>query len=325
MAPSESKERKVRISFTNWVAGGSLLSVPKGPRDERRRAPKVTVTQPTDNIKQPMAEKDKKDDAKLDDHVSQNQSKLLGEQKLDNNSAIDTTSISGKSWTEEQDSKLREMKKANKSWKEITIALGASKKEVVARHNELTQMDDGAAEANQSNDAIGKDDKPEDGGFGDMAAIFDDAVDVGENTTPEQGVASAEGGSKPQKSDKQKGKEKALSRRPQEGDQKSEECDCPDCIQERQAGRTQQGINYGKVGQIYPESSASGGQTEESVHRSLQPDNIWTEEDCRILEELEKRHRENKWLEVQAGFFNWTGRMVAAEIIEKKFKGDRVA
>ncbi|KAH8682930.1 hypothetical protein BGZ60DRAFT_551845 [Tricladium varicosporioides] len=54
----------------------------------------------------------------------------------------------------------------------------------------------------------------------------------------------------------------------------------------------------------------------------LRPDNIWSREDCEILEELEKRYRENKWLEIQAAFFNWTGRMVEGEIIERKFRGD---
>lgn len=49
---------------------------------------------------------------------------------------------------------------------------------------------------------------------------------------------------------------------------------------------------------------------------------IWTEEDCTVLEELMKRYKEHKWLNMQAQFFNWTGRMISAEMIEKKFKDD---
>lgn len=54
----------------------------------------------------------------------------------------------------------------------------------------------------------------------------------------------------------------------------------------------------------------------------LRPDNIWSRDDCEILEELDKRYRENKWLQIQAAFFNWTWRMVEGEIIERKFRGD---
>lgn len=212
------------------------------------------------------------------------------------------------------------MKKANKSWKEITAALGASKKVVVTRHNELKRMENQAAEVNQANlNATGEGDNAGDGGFSDMAGLFDDAVGVGDTLTPQQEIGSTEGGSK--QKDRQKSKAKSPSRQPQ-GDQRSEECDCPDCIQEEQVRRVQQITNNSRVGSTNPESSGSGGSREQSMHKSLQPDNIWTEEDCRIMEELEKRHRENKWLEIQAGFFNWTGRMVVAEIIEKKFKRD---
>jgi len=37
---------------------------------------------------------------------------------------------------------------------------------------------------------------------------------------------------------------------------------------------------------------------------------------------LEARYMEEKWLQMQAGFFNWTGRMVDAEIIKAKFAED---
>jgi hypothetical protein len=53
----------------------------------------------------------------------------------------------------------------------------------------------------------------------------------------------------------------------------------------------------------------------------LQPDTIWTREDCEMLELLEARYRDQKWLHVQAGFYNLTGRMVGAEVIRRKFGG----
>jgi len=50
----------------------------------------------------------------------------------------------------------------------------------------------------------------------------------------------------------------------------------------------------------------------------LKADDNWSREDCEILEMLEARYREQKWLSMQASFYNLTGRMVRADIIERK-------
>jgi len=57
----------------------------------------------------------------------------------------------------------------------------------------------------------------------------------------------------------------------------------------------------------------------------LNPDVHWSEADCDLLMFLESRYVDEKWLQMQAGFFNWTGRMVAAEIIKAKFEKDGLA
>ncbi|KAN0103227.1 hypothetical protein V8E51_011540 [Hyaloscypha variabilis] len=57
----------------------------------------------------------------------------------------------------------------------------------------------------------------------------------------------------------------------------------------------------------------------------LIPDRVWTQDDCEILEWLAHQYENNKWLHLQADFYNWTGRMVIAEIIEQKFKDDGAA
>ncbi|TGO54474.1 hypothetical protein BOTNAR_0266g00080 [Botryotinia narcissicola] len=57
----------------------------------------------------------------------------------------------------------------------------------------------------------------------------------------------------------------------------------------------------------------------------LRPDKIWSAEDCETLEYLMEKHRSTQWLQLQAGFFNYTGRMVKAEFIERKFIKDGLA
>ncbi len=56
----------------------------------------------------------------------------------------------------------------------------------------------------------------------------------------------------------------------------------------------------------------------------LKPDGSWSREDCEILEMLEARYREQKWLSMQASFYNLTGRMIRADIIERKLSEARL-
>lgn len=52
----------------------------------------------------------------------------------------------------------------------------------------------------------------------------------------------------------------------------------------------------------------------------LVPDAIWTIGDLEVLANVEERYRELKWMHVQAGFYNMTGRMVGSEVIKAKFE-----
>jgi hypothetical protein len=66
---------------------------------------------------------------------------------------------------------------------------------------------------------------------------------------------------------------------------------------------------------------ADGGQKRDGGAGNggrLKADDSWSREDCEILEMLEARYREQKWLSMQASFYNLTGRMVRADIIERK-------
>jgi hypothetical protein len=57
--------------------------------------------------------------------------------------------------------------------------------------------------------------------------------------------------------------------------------------------------------------------------RRLKADDNWTREDCEILEMLEQRYREEKWMSIQSSFYNWTGRMIIADVIEQKMREDK--
>lgn len=59
---------------------------------------------------------------------------------------------------------------------------------------------------------------------------------------------------------------------------------------------------------------------DDAAHKSLHPDGVWTVADLEVLAEVEQQYRRLKWMHVQAGFYNMTGRMVGAEVIKAKFE-----
>ncbi|OWO99792.1 hypothetical protein B2J93_6847 [Marssonina coronariae] len=56
----------------------------------------------------------------------------------------------------------------------------------------------------------------------------------------------------------------------------------------------------------------------------LRPSSAWTADDCAKLEHLDRMHQ-YRWAHIQKGFYDWTGRMISAELIERKFKDDGAA
>ena len=227
----------------------------------------------------------------------------------------------GSGWTEEQNSKIKQMKGENKSWKDIALEVGASKKDVQNRYKELTK--------NSSSDAKEKKDQGKDengwesgGGSGwgdegrndggnmpDFGALFvDDVEEAGAREQPGGGNQGQEqnknnGGTGGGSGKKQKNQTSKQNNNNIHGG----------------GGQKSQGGSFSDVGNPFDDPP------EETPKGKLRPDGAWTEDDCEILEYLRNKYEENKWLHMQAGFYNWTGRMVIAQLIEQKFKDDGAA
>jgi hypothetical protein len=69
-------------------------------------------------------------------------------------------------------------------------------------------------------------------------------------------------------------------------------------------------------------SNNFGGYYDTSSHEHLKPNAAWSQADCEVLEMLEARYTQHKWYHMQAEFYNWTGRMISAEVIQAKFDED---
>lgn len=203
-------------------------------------------------------------------------------------------------WTSEQDEKIKSMKSENKSWKEIALEVGVSKKDVQTRFQELEKFGGSSNEENNnggSGGGSGGDSGGMDIGGIDFGGLFtDDAWNVnsggsGWNDREKEGGGGKEGqkndgGADEKEKDQSKNKELSKQR------------NADDCL---------------KFGENNNEQRGQG---------KLKADDIWSKHDLEVLEMLESKYRDHKWLHMQADFYNWTGRMVAAELIEQKFRDD---
>jgi hypothetical protein len=214
-------------------------------------------------------------------------------------------------WTEAQDNKIKEMKAANKSWKDIASEVGASKNDVTKRFKELQKAgedksdDGGAAQGGdttvEENNANGSDwdnawgnGNGVDGGGMSFGDLFMDAPSK-EPEKQNKNNNNNSDGNKKQKGNKGNKDDNGGGSQHQAGDE----------------------------GWSYKSNQRSQQQNQDPCR--LQVNDVWSKDDCEVLEILESQYREHKWLHIQAGFFNWTGRMITAELIECKFREDGVA
>ncbi|KFY29794.1 hypothetical protein V493_02241 [Pseudogymnoascus sp. VKM F-4281 (FW-2241)] len=276
-----------KISFTNWILGGSLVTVPTRERvtggrlpngdADKGLKPKYSFINEKRYYQNRRVSRDKATDTeKKVEKGDQNKEPEVDTAKM----AVPKDEIAKKEeqdkqaqqasgWTKAQDEKILAMKKAGNSWKMIAQEVGASKKDATNRFKELSK----AGEQNAEND----DPLP----FGDMPGMF----------TEDQPTEHP----KPQAKLQKKGKgEKGRGK----GDN---------------GGKGEKG----EKDKVLVDTAALEAEHGKKV---LVPDAIWTIGDLEVLANVEERYRELKWMHVQAGFYNMTGRMVGSEVIKAKFE-----
>ncbi|TAQ88280.1 hypothetical protein B7494_g3383 [Chlorociboria aeruginascens] len=327
------KDTRVGLSFSNWILGGSLISVTSSEGSNmsvraQRKPKKATVEDIPDEddhkVSNPNGEeKEKEKENDKGDHGKEKEKKDANPEPS-KKATSPNPSPKGKAaqaeekkstgrkpekgWTAAQDAKIREMKGQNHSWKEIALEVGASKNDVQNRFKELRKEVDGESEG-ESGEGQGKGGKEKEkgrndgdgGAFEDFAGLFDAAAADDNNESSAQ--------------EKAKSKKRSKNGNPNSS-----------------GGGGGGGVGGGK----WKDNGKTRWPSPDETHQKpaqnrwgghfagsrLKPDHAWSREDCDVLDSLETRYREHKWMHMQAGFFNWTGRMVSADIIEKKFKDD---
>ncbi|KAE8450210.1 hypothetical protein EG329_006991 [Mollisiaceae sp. DMI_Dod_QoI] len=217
-------------------------------------------------------------------------------------------------WTSEQDKTISKMKSDGKPWKEIASALGSSKSNVQHRYKELMKEEkeskkDDEEKPKEGGDQFGhQTDEEVLAGLDALLASFDEPGDA--NKDKNDGATQNTDGGKEKKSNYGAGGGKKDKKHKKQGgggdNQNKDQISKPGDGDNEDNGGGHGGYNF------------SGPQ----IYGKLKPDSMWSKDDCDVLENMMERYEGEKWLHMQAGFYNWTGRMVAAEFIEKKFKHD---
>lgn len=188
-------------------------------------------------------------------------------------------------WTEETDTQLWKLKGDDKTWAEIQATMGKSKNCLRDRYKHLKSIDFKVPdETSDAEKAIVAD------------AAADDFMTMASASVEKQMNEPAK---------------KTSSLRSRKSSNSNKTSHAPSCFGGTNAYIAQYSRNL--------LAEANAGRT-----RIPEPDEIFDEDDCILLALADSRRRENRWLDIQADYFNVTGRMVPQEVLKWKLcRGER--
>jgi hypothetical protein len=202
-------------------------------------------------------------------------------------------------WTPSQDAMLTAMKEGGESWKAIVAALGKSKKDVVARWKLLVKN------KNANSTSVAGPSAPSPAPVPSPAALAINTLIVPSPPALPTGTLPPSAASfGPSKRSKGKGKEPRPS-------SSSSGVSVDEALE---AGQIHEEEMEAMLEHLY---SAYSGQ----YSARLRPDAAFSELDCRVLSLLDAKSRAEKWMGLQAAFYNVTGRMVPVALLREKMGG----
>lgn len=192
-------------------------------------------------------------------------------------------------WTQETDTQLWELKEDGKTWAEIHATMGKSKSGLKDRYKHLKSIDFKVSdETNEAEERNNNNNHKQD----------DAAETAGDFEKQAAGAANKESSSSSSAKNN-----KSSTHKPSPA---------PQYFAGHDAGTNAYIAQYSR--NLLAE--ANTGRT-----RIPEPDEIFDEDDCILLALADSRRRENRWLNIQADYFNVTGRMVPLEVLKWKLAG----
>ncbi|RKU42483.1 hypothetical protein DL546_005844 [Coniochaeta pulveracea] len=195
-------------------------------------------------------------------------------------------------WTPSLDAILTAMKQGGESWRAIAAALGKSKKDIVARWKLLVKNKNANSTSAAGPSALPPAPVPS------PAALAVNTMEVPSRASPTKTLSPFAPSSKRSKQSKGKGK----ARGPSSGLSVDEAME---------AGQIHEEEMRGMLEHLYSAYS-------DQYSSRIRPDAAFSELDCRVLSLLNAKIRAEKWLSLQAAFYNVTGRMVPVALLRER-------
>ncbi|EOO02975.1 hypothetical protein UCRPA7_1525 [Phaeoacremonium minimum UCRPA7] len=204
-----------------------------------------------------------------------------------------TTSASG-NWSASEDAAIVSMKEGGEIWASIGQAIGRGKKEVQKRWKELsTQQTEGGSTTTGNMTSLTPADTENDADN----EMTDAATNKG------KGKGGKKSANIPKKTKTSPKKETALMIVSSDSD--NEVGSSPDNDVDSEA-------------EIYTRMYSNLNLDDSAA---LEPDSDFNVQECNVLKVIDVKNKVNHWLEVQADFFNATGRMVPVGVLRRKLEG----
>jgi hypothetical protein len=231
----------------------------------------------------------------------------------------------GGDWTASEDAIVMSMKDGGETWASIGSAIGRGKWEVQRRWKELqaaSSAEDVGSTTAEVNCGAGTTDNDADNEMAEaVAKMMKSSNHKNSLSKKDYDKPGDKADKKKEKKEKDKGKSKGKApAEPSSGNEASAEpsssageCRWPPSEGELEAQRE---YIYSHVfGPLYGNEAAGG----------LSPDGSLSARDCYVLRVLDSKHKVERWLRLQAAFFNATGRMVPVELLQAKLEQTRIA
>lgn len=197
-------------------------------------------------------------------------------------------------WTEESDTQLWKLKEEGKTWAEIHEAMGRSKNSLKDRYKHLKSID--FKVPNETTDTAKSNEKKDD----TVDAANDFMARASAVVEKQTEAAAANDNTKPSST-----KSKKSTPPPSlTGYYNSNAFD--------HSGTNAYIAQYSR--RLLAEANAG-------LRKIPEPDEVFDEDDCILLALADSRRRENRWLDIQADYYNVTGRMVPLEVLRWKLGG----
>jgi hypothetical protein len=310
-----SENAETTESAGDETTDGSSKSSPKAKNKNKNKKSNTTRSMPSTDNESSAQTKEVSTDANTSDKSSR-------------------ASTKDPNWSVSEDCRLRSMKEAGETWKFITTSLCKTKTDVRARWKVL-QSQSSASEPTTEAEKNNATTEEETGDAVTDAEAEDDDDDAYEDDDEDDDDEESNSNAKDNASANNNNNNKwhrgprndkvAIENKWAKARAKAKASDQDDSVASGQEASEESSVSSSCLGYGDPEKEKQRKYLQDHIYKEMypaeihpEPDTYMGKRDCDILASLDSKYKKSRWLEMQANFYNVTGRMVPLEAIRAR-------